>query len=215
MSTEENLGNVLKEVDMLRSSVMDLKDTVIRHQRLNEGEEIQSNIVTESSHSNASTVSSVRETSKERKNRKLSTIHTRRQIEEIVAFYAYLSSDLQPGIHHTIPFDVAITNAGNGYHHSTGVFVAPESGLYVFTWTIRMTHESAHSMELVVNNMVYGATFMRTHTPEDQNVSGTVVVHVNRNDDVYVRTHQTYAYNAGNIRSDEFSRSTFAGWKLN
>lgn len=138
-----------------------------------------------------------------------------RQLEEIVAFYAYMSSDLQSGIHHTIPFDVVKTNDGNGYHYNTGIFVAPESGVYVFTWTIRMTFDSQHSFELVVNNVAYGATFMRTHTPEDQNVSGTVVVHVNQNDDVFLRTHVSYAYNAGNIRSDQYSRSSFAGWKLN
>ncbi|XP_048762395.2 uncharacterized protein LOC125670973 [Ostrea edulis] len=160
-------------------------------------------------------VSDADETFKDDDTAQLLTSPKTRQIRGIVAFYAYMSSDLQPGIHHTIPFDVVKTNDGNGYHHSSGVFIAPVSGVYVFTWTIRMTLESEHSTELVVNDVVYGAIFMRTHTPEDQNVSGTVVVHVNQNDDVYIRTHVSYPYNAGNIRSDQYSRTSFAGWKLN
>lgn len=138
----------------------------------------------------------------------------KREAETVIAFYAYMSRDFIPGIKHTIPFDTAITNKGNGYHSSTGVFIAPEPGYYVFTWTVRMTLGSEHSLELVVNSSVKGASFMRTHDPEDQTITGTVVVYVNQNDDVYVRTHGSYAYNAGNIRSDTYSRTSFAGWRL-
>lgn len=137
----------------------------------------------------------------------------KRETETVIAFYAYMSRDFIPGIKHTIPFDTAITNKGNGYHSSTGVFIAPEPGYYVFTWTIRMTQGSQHSFELVVNNVAKGASFMRTHDPEDQTITGTAVVYINQNDDVYVRTHGSYAYNAynaGNIRSDIYSRTSFA-----
>lgn len=138
----------------------------------------------------------------------------KRETETVIAFYAYMSGDFIPGIKHTIPFDTVITNKGNGYHSGTGVFIAPEPGYYVFTWTIRMTRGSQHSLELVVNSSVKGASFMRTNDPEDQTVTGTAVVYVNQNDDVYVRTHGSYVYNAGNIRSDTYSRTSFAGWRL-
>lgn len=40
-------------------------------------------------------------------------------------------------IQYPLAFDIVKTNNGNGYHASTGVFIAPETGIYVFTWTIR------------------------------------------------------------------------------
>jgi hypothetical protein len=39
---------------------------------------------------------------------------------------------------HLLRFDVVKTNQGNGYHPNTGVFMVPETGIYVFTWTIRV-----------------------------------------------------------------------------
>uniref|UniRef100_K1S3U9 Heavy metal-binding protein HIP n=1 Tax=Magallana gigas TaxID=29159 RepID=K1S3U9_MAGGI len=54
------------------------------------------------------------------------------------AFYAYLSSDVaHPGQGQILKFDPVKTNAGNGYHPNSGVFIAPETGYYVFSWTSR------------------------------------------------------------------------------
>lgn len=36
-------------------------------------------------------------------------------------------------IQYPLAFDIVKTNNGNGYHASTGVFIAPETGIYVFT----------------------------------------------------------------------------------
>nr|XP_034333883.1 uncharacterized protein LOC109619634 [Crassostrea gigas] len=53
-----------------------------------------------------------------------------------VAFYAYMTTRLHtPSTEHVLVFDVVKTNIGNAYHPSTGVFMVPESGVYVFTWT--------------------------------------------------------------------------------
>jgi hypothetical protein len=43
-------------------------------------------------------------------------------------------------------------------------------------------------------------------------VSNTVVVHVNQGDDVFIRTGDIY--NNGDIESNPFGRSSFAGWML-
>lgn len=56
----------------------------------------------------------------------------------VVAFYAYMSKDLPADVatpHHVLVFDVVRTNIGNAYHSSTGVFIVPETNVYVFMWS--------------------------------------------------------------------------------
>lgn len=142
----------------------------------------------------------------------------------VVAFYAYLSTTLgQTGLgpDHTIKFDVVKTNQGNGYHSGSGVFIAPQTGIYVFTWTIRVgsyDHSSPnfHSTEIVINNNVYGSSYALaiSDSSRDDSGTGTVVAHVNQGDDVYIKTHSSH-HGGGGILSEGFGRSSFSGWKLN
>lgn len=131
----------------------------------------------------------------------------------IVAFYAYLSVTI-PSIsgQSTLVFDVVKTNIGNGYHATTGVFIAPETGVYVFTWTIREFHDCRHSTQLMVNNDELGIIHVHTGDGGDMSGTGIVVTHVNAKDDVYVRTHTSW--NDCLIASDIAGRSSFVGWKL-
>lgn len=56
------------------------------------------------------------------------------------AFTAYLSTNASnvtgDGTQYTVIFDTAITNQGNNYNVSNGIFTAPVTGLYQFTSTI-------------------------------------------------------------------------------
>lgn len=133
---------------------------------------------------------------------------------EPVAFYAYLSyhEAASSAVHHIIAFDKVLTNVGNAYHPHTGAFIAPRSGLYVFTWTIAQWGTSYHVTELVVDNVIVNAISMNPSNLMTGSVTGTVVVHVNQGDDVLVRTGSRY--NHGDINSDTDSRSTFAGWNI-
>ncbi|XP_061182577.1 complement C1q-like protein 2 [Saccostrea echinata] len=140
--------------------------------------------------------------------------------ENIVAFYAYFSADVSSlGLSETLKYDVVKTNQGNGYHPSSGVFIAPKEGYYVFTWTIRLYHygdttAENFSTELIINGDVYGSVFLRAHLEDDDQATATVVAHVNKGEDVYVRTHSMYS-SIGSIRSNTHGRSSFAGWKIN
>uniref|UniRef100_K1Q7S2 Caprin-2 n=1 Tax=Magallana gigas TaxID=29159 RepID=K1Q7S2_MAGGI len=131
-----------------------------------------------------------------------------------VAFYGYMSTSMTNiGGHHPLVFDVIKTNSGNGLHPSTGVFTAPSSGLYVFTWTIRVDGNSYHSVELVVNGQEVGAVFDNTGSGEYDMSSTTVVTHVNQGEDVFLRTRVDS--NQGLIFSSAYGYSSFSGWKLN
>ena len=131
-----------------------------------------------------------------------------------VAFYAYMSSSMSNvGGHHTLLFDVLKTNAGNGFHSTSGVFMAPRSGFYVFTWTIRVYNTGQHSVELVVNGQGVGALYEHSGPGEDDMSSTTAVVYVNEGEDVFLRTKMDF--NQGVIDTSVHGYSSFAGWKLN
>ena len=118
----------------------------------------------------------------------------------------------KPGASHTLIYDTVITNEGNGYHSATGSFIAPQTGFYVFSWTMRLANGEYHRAELVHNHKVMGVAYLYAPTG-DHMVSDVVVFHVNQGDDVFVRT-QTGANN-GDIESGFGGRSSFTGWKLN
>ena len=115
------------------------------------------------------------------------------------------------GGHHTLIFNVIKTNQGQGLSRTAGVFRAPQSGIYVFTWTIRV-HRSIHCVELIVNGQPVGALVSHTAASDNETGSTTVVVHVNEGEDVFLRT--TMLHNSGGIVSDPYGYSSFAGWKL-
>lgn len=133
---------------------------------------------------------------------------------EPVAFYAYLSTHdtASSAIHHIIAFDKVITNVENAYHPHSVTFIAPRSGLYVFTWTIRQQGTSYHATELLVDNNIVNVIYMNPSNVMAGSVTGTAVVHVNQGDDVIVRTGSNY--NNDQIISDTNGRSAFAGWIL-
>lgn len=93
-----------------------------------------------------------------------------------------------------------------------GTFIAPKSGLYVFTWTIRLYGHTYHTTELVVNNNIVNALYFDPNNQIDGVVSSTTVVNVNQGDDVLIRTSSDY--HNGEIKSGSNGRSSFAGWRL-
>ncbi|VDI19291.1 Hypothetical predicted protein [Mytilus galloprovincialis] len=56
-----------------------------------------------------------------------------------VAFYSYMTNP--ENAHHTLIYDVSVTNVGSGYKHATRTFTAPTSGLYVFIWVTRVYND--------------------------------------------------------------------------
>ncbi|XP_022345419.2 uncharacterized protein LOC111137974 [Crassostrea virginica] len=131
-----------------------------------------------------------------------------------VAFYAQRSTSIPENevtANLVIVFDVVKTNAGNGYHPSTGVFIVPESGIYVFSWSFRNSDNHSHSTELMVNNNEEGLIYSRT-AGSSISTTGVAVLHVNKGDDVYIRVSSLR--HTGTIYSDVLGRCVFTGWKL-
>ncbi|XP_022297134.2 uncharacterized protein LOC111106662 [Crassostrea virginica] len=135
-----------------------------------------------------------------------------RSSNDTIAFSAYMTNRKpSPGNLNTLVFNAIFTNEGNGYNHHMGVFIAPKSALYVFTWTIRAESGHYFNTQLLVNGLVYGSMDTRNYYSSVSN-SATAVVRVAADIAVYVRTGPTNNY--GDILSSFDGYSTFSGWSI-
>lgn len=73
------------------------------------------------------------------------------------------------------------------YHPHSGTFIAPRSGLYVFTW-IRQWGQRLHTTELLADINNVNSVYLHQKNTIDGYVTGTVVVQVNQGGDVLVIT---------------------------
>lgn len=88
------------------------------------------------------------------------------------------------------------------------MFSAPVDGTYVLTWTMISDYHGYVYSQIVVNTQVF--TGMITNSSSTR----VIVVHLNHNDKVFIRTHPT-AHGGGNVSSgDPDGKPSFSGWKL-
>ncbi|CAC5388796.1 unnamed protein product [Mytilus coruscus] len=104
-------------------------------------------------------------------------------------------------------YDDVITNEGNGYTLSTGIFTAPAEGLYSFSWTTTTVAHKYFYTYLAVN----GYMIARSHAGHDNvslSASQTVVVHLKNHDKVNIKVQDDH--NGQFIYSEGWS--TFSGF---
>ena len=134
--------------------------------------------------------------------------------QDHVAFYAYMSSTTQsPGKNHALIFDVVKTNVGGGYSPSTGTFVCPSGGLYVFTATALSNGYIA--IDVLVNSVAIGTIYPDGGMLNPWATATGVYVYPARAGDVIsVRTRGDFPP-VGDIKSQyNMGKTSFAGWKL-
>ena len=80
----------------------------------------------------------------------------KRNVQNTVAFFATvkLMSLNHLGSHQNIVFEDVVTNIGNAYNNHHGVFIAPVSGLYLITTSVRSGSNMEYWAEVVVNGTV-------------------------------------------------------------
>ena len=140
---------------------------------------------------------------------------TRTQSTSGAAFSAYVSTyETELSKDHIIRFDTIVTNIGSHYNRHSGMFTAPEQGVFVFSWNLYCHSGGYIYSQLVVNSNVGGAMFTSGEGATDiRSTTEVVVVQVNAGDVVYVRTHPTQSH-SGNLYSHPDWRSSFSGWKV-
>lgn len=130
-----------------------------------------------------------------------------------VAFYAYLSNNLQPnGI---IKYDAVSLNLGDGYNRKNGRFTAPSEGLYMFYVSTGVYYKSYVVIKLVYNNAV------KDYVISDSAVSGgsyfrnqattATPIKMKKGDCVYVETGEK---GGKFIESSRYTRSSFSGVRI-
>ena len=75
-----------------------------------------------------------------------------------IGFTAVVTSSSSSWSSGTLVFPKVITNVGNGYNPSDGVFTAPRSGVYVFFVSVQSNGSQSIYVDIVLN----GATKVRT-----------------------------------------------------
>ena len=131
-----------------------------------------------------------------------------------VAFYAYMNvAETNIGTHHPLIFDVPVTNYGNGYNKHTGIFTAPQSGVYVFSFTIFPDRGSSIAVNIYRNSEVVGQVYSYISSPDFSGTSMVAVLSMTIGDVTFIRTSPTTT-SSGSIYSDGNVKSSFAGWKI-
>ena len=102
-------------------------------------------------------------------------------------------------------------NNGNHYHPTDGIFIAPISGVYMFSWSTLTFDSKSLFTELRVEKKVKGAVASYAGSGFYTPVSTSLLCHVKKEEHVWVQT--SHAYNTNYIY--EWNDSTsFMGFLL-
>ncbi|XP_069136666.1 uncharacterized protein [Argopecten irradians] len=131
-----------------------------------------------------------------------------------VAFSASIHGDHVVNKHEVLVFGDELVNEGSGYNRGDGIFTVPQSGVYVFTWSITAgTHSETIKTDIYTNLMQNGFPVGNIDSDSDEHnfgsATGVVVLRCSYGDHVYVRTDSP-----GKVNSDYQAKSTFSGWLL-
>lgn len=104
-----------------------------------------------------------------------------------VAFSAYLDHNLEHvGEGQTIKFNQILINDGNGYNRYTGVFTAPELGVYFFTFTIHNQEHQTNARLVKDSQNIIGSVVYTKETTENNMSTNSAVINVEAGQAVWV-----------------------------
>ncbi|KAL4217381.1 hypothetical protein ACF0H5_023832 [Mactra antiquata] len=131
-----------------------------------------------------------------------------------VTFSAGLSHDVTFSEATTIIFDTVFTNIGNAYNPSSGIFLCPETGIYLFQYHLVARQGTSAWLELYHNAYYVNSAY--THTTSEWGAAGnSVIMRLSKGDTMFIRSvkndngYTTELYG----RSDQIY-NTFTGYLL-
>jgi hypothetical protein len=133
------------------------------------------------------------------------------QNKRLIAFHAALKSHLRNvPVNTALKFEDILLNKGNGYDPKTGVFTAPENGVYSFQWTYITTKGSTAYLEAVVDGIRKASTCINYQASNHVSASGHLLYELKAGNKVWIRTfYRTVGY----LHADKYT--FFSGQKLN
>ncbi|XP_063416194.1 cerebellin-1-like [Mytilus trossulus] len=110
-----------------------------------------------------------------------------------------------------IVYNTVLTNLGNGYDSSNGIFTAPSNGVYSFSWTVLCYRGKNFYTYISLNEDIIARNFASANkVAEHTSGSQKIIISMKKNDKVSVRIQGgetgQYMYGSG--------WSTFSGYKL-
>ncbi|XP_062586362.1 complement C1q-like protein 3 isoform X1 [Saccostrea cucullata] len=142
-----------------------------------------------------------------------------------IAFYAYYSNNFKAlATGTTLVFDAVITNLGNGYDKRTGIFTAPSSGVYAFTWTVNAagSHVAGSSgnqygemnASIKLNGVTRSAVKIDSERKnDDDSATGFVVLSLNLGDKIQIVSDK-FDGEGGLYSDDKYGRTCFSGFQI-
>lgn len=88
-------------------------------------------------------------------------------------------------------FENVQLNKGNGYDPKTGVFTAPEDGVYSFAWSILSKIGSTVYIAAVVDNVNHAFTCIDTQQSKYINSSGHLLYELKKGNKVWIKIWHT------------------------
>ncbi|XP_056001748.1 complement C1q-like protein 2 [Ostrea edulis] len=128
------------------------------------------------------------------------------QNDGLIAFHAVLKSHLQNvPVNTTLKFEDVLLNKGNGYDPKTGVFTAPQNGVYSFDWTFVTTKGSSVYLEAVVDGVGKASACIKDQASHDVSVSGHLLSELKEGNKVEIKTAHVPA---GDLKPHKFNSFT-------
>lgn len=127
----------------------------------------------------------------------------------IIAFNAHISKHLT--LHRNtqvnVVYDKLFVNYGNAYNPHSGIFIAPSTGLYIFTWTSLVNGRTIFDAEIIVNGKHKELGNCNNESnPGFENCANTIPLVLNAGDRVNIRR------TTANFLFQEWS--SFKWWKV-
>lgn len=128
--------------------------------------------------------------------------------KDLPVFFASLSKDTSlTGINAILKFDDVRTNRRHGYNPSTGIFTAPQKGIYQFNCLIRSLGKSQVHFQLTKNSKLFTTGYASNGNYDSQTISS--ILELKEGDRVYIQHRYGSAENIQGSHS-----STFSGYLL-
>ena len=130
--------------------------------------------------------------------------------EETILFNAWYPTKLSVSHGDTIVFNQVLSNIGNGYNSTTGIFTAPKRGSYLFNVQACVPPYGEGSFIIAVRQQSFVETVLNilkySDTSHHNTVSNSVPVHLARGQEVWVE-----AWATGKLYHDSSCGSQFSG----
>ncbi|CAC5407751.1 unnamed protein product [Mytilus coruscus] len=127
-----------------------------------------------------------------------------------VLFYAIVNSrSFTLNTDSTIVFETVVINEGYHYNKYDGVFLAPQDGIYMFSWTVSSVNANCIMTELVVEENVISSTGEKeVDNGVYSSASMTAICRMKKDEHAFVRTTghtgSNYIYSQDNVQRTSF-----------